>query len=588
VELILEDPVALPGGATDALPAEIPMTPLADGFFTAQVPVAAGTRYFYRIDGGQRVPDPAARSQPEDIMGPSRVVDPSVYRWHDERWRGRPWSETVLYELHVGTFTPGGTFTEVADRLDHLVDLGITAVELMPLSHFPGRRNWGYDGVLPYAPDSAYGSPHELKQLIDACHARGLMVFLDVVYNHFGPEGNFLWLYARRFFTDRFQTPWGDAINFSEPMVREFFIQNALYWLVEYHIDGLRLDAVHAIYDESEEHVLTELSRRVRAQLGSERHVHLVLENDANEARFLSGGEAAFNAQWNDDFHHAAHVLLSAEAVGYYQDYADEPPRRLARSLVEGFIYQGEASAFRGGEARGEPSAHLPPTAFVNFIQNHDQVGNRAFGERLTRLAGSRDRAVLIAVQLLAPQIPLLFMGEEWATEAPFLFFCDFHDELADAVREGRRGEFAAFPEFSDPETRRQIPDPNDPETFRRSVLPWDEASAELGQAWIAFYRELLQIRQTRLVPALGAAVQEHAAADELHPEAHILRWTGVQSDAGSWMLAFNTGETAAESRLLEHTEPVYAYPDDAYSACAAGRLPSWSVYCAWYYGGST
>jgi malto-oligosyltrehalose trehalohydrolase len=322
-------------------------------------------------------------------------VDPGAFDWQDEGWPGRPWEEAVVYELHVGTFSPEGTFAGVERRLDYLASLGVTAIELMPVGDFPGRWSWGYDGVLPFAPDASYGRPEDLKRLVQAAHARGLMVLLDVVYNHFGPEGNYLHVFARdAFFTERHHTPWGAAINFDGPgaaLVRRFFVDNALYWIEEYHFDGLRLDAVHAICDDSATHVLEEIAANVRAGPGRERQVHLVLENDANQSRFLArdaNAGRAVTAQWNDDLHHALHAILTGEADGYYADYAAAPQAHLGRCLAEGFAYQGDASPYRRGKARGERSAHLPPGAFVGFLQNHDQVGNRAFtsGQRLSRL----------------------------------------------------------------------------------------------------------------------------------------------------------------------------------------------------------
>ncbi len=318
-----------------------------------------GSCYRFRIDGGLRVSDPASRYNPADVHGPSQVIDPCEFDWEDEGWRGRPWSEAVIYELHVGTFTLAGTFAGVKDRLDYLVDLGVTAIELMPVADFPGARNWGYDGVLPFAPESSYGHPEELKDLVQTAHQKGLMVFLDVVYNHFGPEGNYLHIYTPQFFSKRHSTPWGAAINFDGPgsrVVRDFFIHNALYWLTEYHFDGLRLDAVHAILDGSDPDILLELAEAVHRGPGKERHLHLVLENDQNAAHYFDRG---YRAQWNDDIHHALHVLLTGETDGYYQDYADRPVGYIGRCLTEGFAYQGEPSSYRGGVPRGELSRDL-------------------------------------------------------------------------------------------------------------------------------------------------------------------------------------------------------------------------------------
>lgn len=476
----------------------IPLKKQDAGWFEHVEPRArAGTLYQYRINGGLLVPDPASRFQPQDAEGPSEVIDASSFRWKDNAWKGRDWREAVIYELHVGAFSTKGTYAGVIDKLEHLRSTGITALELMPLSDFSGKRNWGYDGVLPYAPDSAYGRPEDLKALVQAAHQAGLMILLDVVYNHFGPKGNFLSLYAPQFFTDRHQTPWGAAINFDgegSRWVREYFVCNALYWLEEYRFDGLRFDAVHAIIDESPRHVLNELASEAHKKVGSARKIHLILENDANQARFLGPGK--YTAQWNDDSHHGYHVLATGENDGYYAAYADAPAKHLARCLAEGFAYQGEISPFTN-EKRGEPSAHLPPSAFVDFLQNHDQIGNRALGERLAVLSNEKVLKSLAAILLLAPSPPMLFMGEEWGCRQPFLFFCDFGGELGEAVRKGRRAEFARFAAFRDPAARARIPDPLAEETFRQCVLRWED----VDRGWLDFHKELLRIRKSEIVP---------------------------------------------------------------------------------------
>ena len=474
-----------------------PMMQVGAGWHELVEKARPGALYRYRIDGRHDVPDPASRFQPRDVDGPSEVIDPLAFAWQDEGWRGRPWAEAVIYELHVGTFTSHGTYAGVSSKLHYLRDLGVTAIELMPLADFAGRRNWGYDGVLPYAPDSAYGRPEELKALVQAAHQAGLMVFLDVVYNHFGPKGNYLGLYAPQFFTAKHQTPWGAAIDFSVGTVREYFIHNALYWLEEYRFDGLRFDAVHAIVDESPRHVLEDIAAAVHAR-DPDRHVHLVLENDANQARFLAAGR--YDAQWNDDWHHACHVLATGESDGYYAAYAEAPARHLARSLAEGFAYQGEVSTFSNAP-RGEPSAHLPPRCFVDFLQNHDQVGNRAHGERLASLADEGKLKLLSSILLLAPSPPLIFMGEEWACHQPFLFFCDFDGELGDAVRNGRREEFARFAAFADAKARARIPDPLSEQSFKRCVLRWKDARGTQGRAWLAHYSQLLELRRVEIAP---------------------------------------------------------------------------------------
>jgi maltooligosyltrehalose trehalohydrolase len=488
----------------------VPMNAAGNGWFELESAQAQrGTRYRYLLENGVRVPDPASRANPDDVHGPSLVVDPLAFEWEDGDWRGRPWEETVTYELHVGTFSPAGTFAGVEQRLDYLLDLGITALELMPVADFPGERNWGYDGVLLFAPDARYGTPEDLKRLVQSAHRRGLMVFLDVVYNHFGPDGNYLGLYAPQFFTERHRTPWGAAINFdgadSRP-VRDFYVHNALYWLEEYHLDGLRFDAVHAIADESQPHILNEISQAVRAAAGANRHAHLVLENDDNAARYLGdrpGAPGRYDAQWNDDFHHALHVLLTGETDGYYEDYARQPVHMLGRALAEGFAYQGEPSPHRGGRRRGESSGHFRPTAFVPFLQNHDQVGNRAFGDRLSAETDPVRLEAAVAILLLSPQAPLLFMGEEWAARTPFPFFCDFEGELAAKVTEGRRHEFARFERFRDERARLSIPDPEAPATFESARLDWAEPDRPGHLQWLQLYRSLLRLRAREIAPRL-------------------------------------------------------------------------------------
>jgi malto-oligosyltrehalose trehalohydrolase len=508
----------------------LPMKPLAEGWHELLSDRAgAGTHYCFELEDGLRVPDPASRHQPEDVHGPSEVIDPRAYRWRNGEWRGGPWQEAVVYELHVGAFTPQGTFRAAIDKLDHLVELGVTAIELMPVADFPGGRNWGYDGVLLYAPDGSYGRPEDLKALIDAAHTKGLMVIQDVVYNHFGPDGNYLPIYAPQFFTDRHKTPWGNAVNFdgeaSKP-VREFVIHNALYWIEEFHLDGLRLDAVHAIIDESPKHLLEELAERVRAACG-DRHVHLILENEENQASRLARGAKGevrrYTAQWNDDVHHVLHTAATGEDAGYYGEYQGDTAK-LGRALAEGFAFQGEMMEYRG-EARGEPSAHLPPTAFVAFIQNHDQVGNRAFGERLSAITSLEALRAVATVYLLAPQVPMLFMGEEWAAAQPFPFFCDFDEELAEAVRKGRRAEFAKFPEFQDEKARERIPDPTAAKTFESAKLAWNDRAREPHARWLTWYQRILGIRRTEIVPRLADVTGDAGEYEVLRDGAVRVRW---------------------------------------------------------------
>lgn len=468
----------------------------------------AGTKYRYILPDGMRVPDPASRFQPEDVHGPSEVIDPARYVWNDASWAGRPWSEAVIYELHMGTFTEEGTFLGAIEKLDHLAQIGVTTIQIMPIADFAGKRNWGYDGVLLYAPDSTYGRPEHLKALVDAAHARGLMVLLDVVYNHFGPDGNYLSLYAPQAFTKRHKTPWGDAVNYDgdgSEVVREFAIQNAMYWIEEFHLDGLRLDAVHQIKDDRPRHLLDELADRVRA-LDVSSPIHLVLENEKNQASRLmrdgKGNPIQYTAQWNDDMHHVLHTAATLEGHGYYHDYLKDADK-LGRALAEGFAFQGQVMECIGS-GRGEPSAVLPPGAFVAFMQNHDQIGNRAFGERINAIASPEAVHAIAAVYLLLPQTPMLFMGEEWGSSQPFPFFCDFQGELGELVRKGRRAEFASFPEFRDPVQRERIPDPQAEETFRSGKLDWEEAKQGAHAEWIDWYTRILRVRREKIIPMLA------------------------------------------------------------------------------------
>ncbi|MFJ2679044.1 malto-oligosyltrehalose trehalohydrolase [Pseudomonas sivasensis] len=484
----------------------VAMLPQAEGWFEVEIKCPAGTRYRYNIDGEKDVPDPASRAQACDVHGWSRVVDPLAYKWRHSQWQGRPWHEAVIYELHVGAM---GGYAGVEKHLPRLAEMGVTAIELMPLAQFPGERNWGYDGVLPYAPHSSYGTPEQLKHLIDSAHEHGLAVILDVVYNHFGPDGNYLGQYAQGFFREDVHTPWGAGIDFERREVRHFFLDNALMWLMEYRFDGLRLDAVHAIDNPG---FLQQLAQRVRQQVDTGRHVWLVLENEFNQASLL---EHDFDAQWNDDGHNALHVLLTGETDAYYSDFAADTTAKLARCLGEGFIYQGETT--RHGHTRGEPSAHLPPSAFVLFLQNHDQIGNRALGERLHQLCSPQALKAATTLLLLSPMIPLMFMGDEVNAKEPFLFFTDHHGELAEAVREGRRNEFADFAAFQDPERRERIPDPNALPTFQQSNPTFTDS--EQAQ----FYRQLLSLRHRHLVPHLPGSVA--LGAQVLADGAVTARW---------------------------------------------------------------
>lgn len=558
------------------------MEPKGEGWFELiSHDAGPGMKYRFQVDGAIKVPDPASRFQPHDVHGPSEVVNPAAFHWTDEKWPGRRWEEAVIYELHVGTFTREGTFAAVEMRLPYLADLGVIAVELMPLADFPGGRNWGYDGVLPFAPDSRYGKPEDLKRLIQSAHSLGLMVFLDVVYNHFGPEGNYLHAYAPQFFTQRHRTPWGDAINFDGPdsrTVRDFFIHNALYWLNEFHFDGLRFDAVHAIVDDSNPDILTELASQVRKQIQPGRHVHLILENDNNAARYLRKSREhskIYDAQWNDDIHHSLHVSITGERDGYYADYADVPVRHLGRCLTEGFDYQGEISAFREGKRRGEPSRQLPLASFVSFLQNHDQVGNRAFGERIGNLVSKAALRAALTMLLLAPSPPLLFMGEEFNAQTPFLFFCDFGPHLAKAVTEGRRNEFAQFARFSDPAARERIPDPSATTTFERSKLDWGSLARPEQQEWLDLYRNLLKIRHREIVPRIQGLTGEAAQFEMLGNTGLLATWKLPAGDKLHLMANLGYQPIAA---ARPHGEELYSTTRLSESF---DRLPEWSA--AWF-----
>ncbi len=530
--------------------AALPMERGEGGWFAVAAPVPAGTRYRFRLSDDLAVPDPASRAQDGGVNGWSVVVDPAGYRWRSDDWAGRPWEAMVIEEVHVGLL---GGFAGVAARLPALVDLGITAIELMPVNAFGGTRNWGYDGVLPYAPAESYGTPDDLRAMVDRAHELGISVFLDVVYNHFGPDGNYLGEYAKGFFHADVKTPWGGAVAVDEEPARRFFIDNALMWLEDYRIDGLRFDAVHAIANNG---FLDAMAAEIRERVT--RPVHLVLENESNDADRLAAGK--FDAQWNDDFHNVLHVLLTGEDDAYYADFAERPAERLARCLSEGFIYQGEGSPNHDGKPRGTPSAHLPPTRFVSFLQNHDQIGNRALGERLTLLAEPAKLRAATLLLLLSPQVPLLFMGDTTGSESPFLFFTDFHDELADAVREGRRGEFAKFAAFADPAKREAIPDPNARATFDRSRVQDGPQAAE----WQALYRRLLAVRHERIVPHLAGATA--IGAEAVGEAAVVARWR--LADGTTLTIALNLGDTAI---TVPASEPVAAVgtPGDAAIAAA-------------------
>lgn len=552
--------------------ATVPMAKMDGGWFevvTDAVPVDTG--YSYVLSDGMRVPDPAARAQMGDVHGPSRLVDPKAYDWRTPDWKGRPWEGAILYELHTGTFSLDGTFDGIAQDLDRLIDLGVTAVELMPVAQFGGNRGWGYDGVLLYAPHVAYGGPEGLKRLVDACHERGLMILLDVVYNHFGPDGNYLHLYAEDFFHAERHTPWGAAIAFDRAPVRQFFVHNVLYWLEEFRFDGLRFDAIDQIKDPSEEEILAEMAREVREKF-PDRHIHLTIEDDENTTRLLQydagGMPRLFTAEWNDDWHHAMHALLTGEDAGYYQDYADAPGKRVAETMAQGFGYQGEPSPFRGNKKRGQPSAHLPPTAFIDFLQNHDQAGNRAQGDRITTLAEPQAVEAALTLLLLSPHIPLLFMGDEYGETRPFQFFTDFTGDLAEAVRKGRNEEFRNNAAFAEAFTKNQVPDPNALSTFAASVL------APTATPRLDLVKNLIAARQTHIVPRLAGAPGNAGTLDAIDGNVFAVSWR--LGDGATLTLAANLSDTPAVRPGDATGGPFFAYPQEM--DVTTRTLPPWSV----------
>ncbi len=515
------------------------MTRSKDGWFELLATgVTPGAEYNYLLANGMVVPDPASRAQKADVNGPSLVIDPTNYDWQHPDWQGRPWDETVVYELHIGTFTKEGTFAAAIEKLPYLADLGITMIEVLPLAQFGGTHGWGYDGVLLYAPHSAYGSPEDFKAFVDAAHGFGISVVLDLVLNHFGPEGNYLPLLAPDFFHKERMTPWGAGIAYDVDPVRRYISECALYWLEEFHLDGLRFDAIDQIEDSSEQHVLIEIAESIRAEI-IDRPIHLTTEDSRNvtflHPRKEDGSAPLFTAEWNDDFHNAVHVFATGEAHAYYKDFAKAPEKLVARALAEGFAYQGEVSP-QTGEKRGVKSTGQPPTAFVDFIQNHDQVGNRAQGERLISLAGADRTKVLLAALLLSPHIPLMFMGEEYGETNPFLFFTDFHGDLAKAVREGRAREFEGHAGHEGD----SVPDPNAKKTFDVSKLDWKKLGTDGGKDWLSFTKSLLAMRQRHIVPLLATAGGDSGRVMKTETGFLIVSWTFPK---GRLSLALNIGD---------------------------------------------
>lgn len=490
----------------------IPLARGEEGYFEGTVEgVEPGALYAFRLDGGDARPDPASRFQPEGVHGPSMVIDPS-FDWTDGGWKGLALSEHIFYELHVGTFTPEGTFEAVIPHLDRLRDLGITAIEIMPVAQFPGSRNWGYDGVLPFAVQNSYGGPEGLKRLVDACHARGLAAVLDVVYNHLGPEGNYLGEFGH-YFTARYQTPWGLALNFDGPHcdpVRDYFIENAVHWIEEYHVDALRLDAVHAIVDASERPFLQELAGALHEHGGL-----AIAESDLNTLFFLRS--CGHDAQWTDDFHHSLHTLLTGERTGYYSDFGSI--EQMAKALSGGFVYTGQRSVFRR-RRHGVPADEIEAGRHVVCIQNHDQTGNRMLGERIASLVDFESLKLAAGAVLLSPFLPLLFMGEEWGETAPFLYFVSHSDEdLVDAVREGRREEFSSFA------WQGEAPDPQSPETFERSRIDPALRDREPNARLYAFYKELIRLRKSD--PVLSHLSKQDLEVEVEGETIRMRRWKG-------------------------------------------------------------
>ncbi len=523
---------------------QVPLTQDEQGYWHATVPdLEPGSLYYYVLDGELQRPDPASQSQPQDVHGPSQVVD-HAFAWTDDTWQNIPLADLIVYELHVGTFTPEGTFAAIIPRLADLKALGITAIELMPVAQFPGDRNWGYDGVYPFAVQQSYGGPAGLKALVNACHAQGIAVVLDVVYNHFGPEGN----YTRDFgpyFTDKYQTPWGSALNFDDAYcegVRTLFVQNALYWFETYHIDALRLDAVHAIYDFGAKPFLAELAEAVESFCQTQGRTHLLIaESDLNDARVIqppAQGGYGIDAQWSDDFHHALHALLTGEGQGYYSDFGQTT--HLAKALKAGFVYDWQYSPFRK-RYHGNYAGDRPGEQFVVCAQNHDQVGNRMLGERLTALASFEALKLSAGAVLLSPYIPLLFMGEEYGEPAPFLYFISHTDpNLVEAVRQGRKAEFADFHAQGEP------PDAQSQETFQQSKLNWEKRTVGHHQTLLHLYQHLIQLRQQHPVLKLLDLQKIEVTSGAQHS----LSWRRWH-DQQQLFCALNFGQETAESGPL-------------------------------------
>lgn len=531
----------------DEAPRTVPLALDASGYYHGlDHHGQAGDLYKYRLNGANEYPDPASRYQPEGVLGRSMVIDPRQFQWHDFEWNGLHPRDLAIYELHTGTFTPEGTFLAAIDRLPHVRELGATAIEIMPVADFAGERNWGYDGVAIYAPAHSYGHPDDLRALVDAAHELGLAVILDVVYNHLGPDGNYLGSYAPGYIDEARKTPWGGALRFDDPNyrpLRALFLSNPLYWRDEFHIDGFRLDATHAILDESPRHILEEITTAIHEHGG-----FAIAEDSRNESRVILPVEEnglGFDAVWADDFHHAVRVSNTREAEGYLGDFSGSM-EEIVETLRNGWFYRGQYSKNKGGR-RGSEARHIPPRKFVHCISNHDQCGNRALGERLNHSITREAYLAASALLCLTPYTPMLFMGQEWAASTPFIFFTDHNEELGRLITQGRRDEFKDFAAFHSEESRERIPDPQDPKSFLDSKLVWDELADQKKSMTLELYRKCLALR--RLEPAFRPASRETWYAEALELGAGALRFKGAASD---WLLLFDlegghTGSLAEE-----------------------------------------
>jgi malto-oligosyltrehalose trehalohydrolase len=553
---------------------DLPMLEAGDGWFELESDaVQVGQGYSFVLADGMAVNDPAARAQIDGVNGPSRLIDPTEYQWRTADWRGRPWEEAVFYELHTGTFSPEGDFDGIRRRLDHLVETGVTIVELLPVAQFGGNRGWGYDGVLLYAPHRAYGGPEGLKRLVDEAHGRGLMMFLDVVYNHFGPDGNYISLYAPEFFHPENHTPWGAGIAYDKRPVRDFLLRmRSTGWRSTASMASASTPSTRS-QKQTDEPVLEEIAEAIRTRI-TDRHIHLTTEDERNitalHERDPDGRVKLYSGEWNDDVHHVFHCAATDEREGYYLDYADDPIGQLARALSSGFVYQGEPSPHHDGKPRGVPSGHMPPSAFVDFLQNHDQIGNRAFGDRITTLARPEMVETLLAILLLSPHIPLLYMGEEWGETRPFSFFTDFHDELGDAVREGRRREFAKWPAFADPESRAKIPDPNAESTFQSSKLDWDKMGQPEHARRFVLLKALLDARRRDIIPLIGRIGGDAGHAERIGDRAFTVTW--ATSDRAALRLHANLGDQLVSASQAQSARIIYAHGDGAKRRFVPGR----------------